>query len=400
MKKILLIAPSCFPVTGAECIVNIKMLKALNLKEDFVIDLVSKKIKNDNYPSNTIEELGIKLNTCHIVEVDNKISLSTIFQHILCYFKFGVVYKGCHWAIKALPVVENLVKQNKYDYVLTKNAPAPMLGYYLKKKYGIKWLFTCNDPYPVFTYPKIYADFRKAKKDYFGCKRLKLIKKYADILVFPSYRLQQHMKSYIGFEDDKSVVIPHAVNESNIQISQKRNDVLKIIHSGNLRYPRDPKVFFEGLRLFVDSVKSPKISVTIQGVADNTLNEMINSYRLESYINYKGSVTYKESLEDLKNYDIALIIEAKCPVGIFLPTKVTDFMQCNIPILAVSPEVGVLNDLYNNGNIGYFASNVNPYEVYKVLNVLYNDFLNGKIKQNVIPAEYKEKNIAQKYYSF
>ena len=400
MKKILLIAPSCYPVYDAESIVNIKMLKALNLKEDIEIDLVSKINKHENYPSNSLEELGVRVNSCHLVEVDNKINLTTIVQHILCYFKFGVVFKGSHWAYKALPVVKKLAKENKYDYVLTKSGASPLLGYYLKKHLGLKWLFTCNDPYPNFTYPKIYADFYHAKSDYFSRKVLRLLKRYADVFIFPSSRLMDHMKSYIGFEDNKCVVIPHAVNKSNAIVEKnKDNNVLNIIHSGNLCYPRDPEVFLCGLKKFINENNNPNIQFTILGVADNSLKELISQYGLKDYVTFLKSVEYKKSLELLSSFDVALIIEAKCPIGIFLPTKVTDFMQCGKPIFAVSPKEGVLNDLYKNSNIPYFADNESPDAVAKTLQIIYQDFLNGQIKKNVIPSEYFEKSIADTYYN-
>lgn len=44
MKRILFIAPASFPVTGAENIVNIKLLQALSKSGDFEIDLVSKRV--------------------------------------------------------------------------------------------------------------------------------------------------------------------------------------------------------------------------------------------------------------------------------------------------------------------------------------------------------------------
>lgn len=400
MKKILLIAPSCYPVYDAESIVNIKMLKALNLNEDIEIDLVSKINKYENYPSNSLEDLGVKLNSCHLVEVDNKINLTTIFQHVCSYFKFGVVFKGSHWAYKALPIVEQLVKVNHYDYVLTKSGSSPLLGYYLKKHRGLKWLFTCNDPYPNFTYPKIYADFYHAKSDYFSRKVLRLLKRYVDVFIFPSSRLQDHMKSYIGFDERKCVVIPHAVNLPNNKTRESSNsNTLKIIHSGNLRYPRDPEVFLRGLRKFIDDNDNPRVQFTILGVADDSLKTLINQYNLQEYVNFMKSVEYMKSLELLSSFDVALIIEAKCPIGIFLPTKVSDFMQCGKPIFAVSPKIGVLNDLYNNGNIPYFADNENSEDVAKTLQMLYEDFKNHSVKKNNIPIEYLEQTIANTYYN-
>ena len=168
------------------------------------------------------------------------------------------------------------------------------------------------------------------------------------------------MKSYIGFDESKCVVIPHAVNQPNNKTRESSNsNILKIIHSGNLRYPRDPEVFLRGLRKFIDDNDNPKVQFTILGVADDSLKTLINQYNLQEYVNFMKSVEYMKSLELLSSFDVALIIEAQCPIGIFLPTKVSDFMQCGKPIFAVSPKIGVLNDLYNNGNIPYFADNEN-----------------------------------------
>ena len=83
MKRILLIAPSSYPINGAEAIVNIKLLRALTKSGNFEIDLVSKKHKWANYKSEDLSELGIRLRSLNIVEVDNKINLKTIWLHFL-----------------------------------------------------------------------------------------------------------------------------------------------------------------------------------------------------------------------------------------------------------------------------------------------------------------------------
>ncbi|MCS2411475.1 hypothetical protein NXY27_20860 [Phocaeicola vulgatus] len=48
--------------------------------------------------------------------------------------------------------MKKLFSQNKYDYVLTKDSPSLLLGYYLRKKKGLKWVATWNDPYPESKY--------------------------------------------------------------------------------------------------------------------------------------------------------------------------------------------------------------------------------------------------------
>ena len=400
-KKILVIAPQSYPVTGAEAIVNTKMLQAMARSGAFEVDLVSKKDKWQNYESEALEELGLGLSSLNIIEVDNKINLRTLFQHLYSIFLFGVVFKGCHWAVAALPVVLNLIKTNKYDYVLTKNAPSLLLGYYLKKKYGIKWVATWNDPYPEKKYPFPYGEGWDSKNSLTEWRLISIMRQ-ADSHIFPSERIRDYMLRYLHVDTGSTLVLPHVVFPNSGHNENKRVDrKLKIIHSGNLRYPRDPKIFLEALRRL--SVEFPEMSLelTFQGVFDNDLKKMTEQLNLDCFVKFKDPVPYSESLFILKDYDVALIIEADCEEGIFLPTKVSDFMQCGKPIFAISPRNGVLSDLYQNSHISYFAPVSDPGEIYLELKRLYLDYLRNVNYSSgvIVPKMFEEEYIIEHYLS-
>lgn len=397
MKQILIIAPESYPLNGAESIVNIKLLKALSKSREFEIDLISKNSKKKEYKANTIEELGIKVRSLHVIEVDNKININTLWEHFLTLLKFCVVFKGSHWASLALPIALSLCKKHKYDYVLTKSGASPLVAYYLKKHLKIKWVATWNDPYPAFTYPKVYADFFNASKTWSDKRMLSIMKKYVDCHIFPSERLRDHMLPYIGINIDKTLIVPHVVNDDKLNINTY-SDKLRIIHSGNLSYPRDSQVFFEGLRKFIDLYPEAQIEITIMGIADNTLKDNIECYNLNSFVKLHGPVSYLESMQVLNKYDIALIIEAQCPIGIFLPTKVSDFMQKKKPIFSISPKIGVLNDLYKDGYIKYFADNTDSDSVADSLKQIYIDYKNRFLfEKNDVNPDYSEEHIIKLY---
>ena len=397
MKKILMIAPDSFPLNGAESIVNLKLLKALSKDGRFTIDLISKKNQNQEYGQNSLEELEINLHSINIVEVDNKINLKTIWGHVMCLIKFGIVFKGSHWAYTALKVAEKLVSQNRYDYILTKNLAAPLLGCYLKRKYHIKWVATWNDPYPDCLYPEVYAKMLGGKYDLASKSLIKIINKYTDINIFPSTHLRDHLLPYYKIGKDRTIVIPHVVNESELHKTSPHS-TLCIIHSGRLAYPRDSRVFLQGLKMFVTDTRCENLKIDFLGSVDDRTKRYIKEYNLNDFVQVKKPVSYKESLDLLDEYDVALIIEAQCK-GVFLPTKVSDFMQKCKAIFAVSPTGGVLNDLYVKGNIQYFADNTRPESVCEELRKIYNDFLRGNIKQTMIPYEYTEKSVADAYYN-
>ena len=401
-KKILVIAPQSYPVTGAEAIVNTKMLQAMARSGAFEIDLISKKNKWQNYESDPIEDLGLGLNSLHIIEVDNKINVKSFFQHFLSLLYFGVLFKGCHWAIAALPVVRRLLKSNKYDYVLTKNAPSLLLGNYVKKHYGIKWVATWNDPYPENKYPAPYGDGWDSKES-LQVRTLIRIMKNADTHIFPSERIRNYMLRYLKINEDLTMVLPHVIlSNSEERKSQQRNEgVLRIIHSGNLKRPRNPKTFLLALSRLSKEYPKLSLKVTFQGVYDDSLRLLAEDLDLIDLVDFKGSVSYSESITMLKDYDVALIIEANCEEGIFLPTKVSDFLQCGKIIFAVSPQKGVLNDLFLNSYIPYFATVSEPDEIYLELKRLYLDFLSNKLvdPNKMIPRVFSEDYMVDKYLS-
>lgn len=398
MKKILLIASSCYPVNGAEEIVNIKMLQAFKHSKQFVVDLISRKRKWEHYPTAPLEDYDVEVNSLQVVEVDNKRSLRTLWQHLKSLWFFGVVFKGSHWAAEVLHQSVVLYKSNKYDYILTKSESSFLIGYYLKKHYGAKWVATWNDPYPVFKNPVPYGKGWEERGNYFDRKIVKIMERYVDVHIFPNKRLRDYMLQYLHVNIDSTLVVPHVVVGSPTSINTYvDNSKLRIIHSGKLASPRNPETFFIGLSQFVKEKGTDKISVTILGSVDTQVESLINKYDLKNVVEIKPPVPYTESLKVLSGYHIALIIEANVDEGIFMPTKVSDFMQTGKRIFTISPRIGVLNDLYKSGYISYFGAVDSPIEIYQELLKIFDDYTKGFKNDIAICPEFKEESIVKQY---
>lgn len=394
--RILFIAPSSIPTYGAEAIVNKKLLTALIKSGKFEIDLISQKVKFKHYP---VEDSDIKLNSIHIIENDFSITPKIIWQHIVAFFKFGITYKAIHWAVKALPIAEKLIRENNYDYILTKDSPSFVVGNYLKNKYGIKWVATWNDPYPGVKYPEPYGEGYDAKGNIFDRMCVSVMKN-ADVHIFPSERIKTYMQKYLMVSDEKTVVIPHVILDTPI-VPNIEKENLKIIHSGTLQHPRNPRTFLEAFGKFKKHYPNSKVYVDILGIMENEDVALIEQMGLQQYVKFLPPVPYTKSLEILANYHVALIIEADCEEGIFLPTKVTDFMQYRKPIFAVSPKLGVLNDLYKEGYVYYFSDVRRVDDIYNSLLRIYNDFISNRIdaKGKVADSVFSEKAIVDQYYN-
>lgn len=401
--KILLIAPKCYPVNGAEAIVNMKLLKALSEDGSITVDLVSRKIQNVAYPSDTIESYGVRIN--HLCVVNNKggISFKSLWESLCSIFVFGIVFPGSYWAYCALPAVKQLIKKNHYDFVLTKSAPSFLLGAYLKKR-GLRWIASWNDPYPIGFYPKPYGKGKDHNVSLIEKLQIRKMKT-ADIHIFPSDALCRHMNYYLCAKACNVFIAPHVVFESNmldkkVTIRDEVKSKLRIIHPGNLSAPRNPRHLFEALDFFVRKHPSYLIELTLLGKLEPTDVIFLDKFpKLKKIVSIIPPVEYKKSLEIVSNYDVACVVEADCGTGggVFLPTKVTDFMQLKIPILAISPIEGVLDDLYKNGSVGYFADVSSVDSILCALEIMYNDFLINNLKKSFIPDSFRPSAVVAVY---
>jgi len=403
MIKILLLAPRCYPVDGAEAIVNIKLLRALCEDGEFEIDLISRKNLSSIYPSDTLGSYGVNLHNVHLIENHGGFTLKVLYETILSAFIFKIAFPGCHWAVRALPIIKEWLKENHYDFVLTKSSPSFILGAYLKMKMGLKWVASWNDPYPESFYPSPYGKGKFHKPTFIESLQIRAMRE-ADYHIFPSSALQNHMQAYLNIPTSICQIAPHVVFETNTLYLPARNinntNVLRIIHSGNLAYPRNPLPFISAFYRLIKTSPKGSVHLTILGKIEEKDKNYIESItELDSYIDIVPAVEYKKSLELLAKHDMACIIEADCGEGggVFLPTKVTDFMQIEKPIFAISPKGGVLEELYKEKSIGYFSDIHNEESIYKELVSILYDFQNGSLRKSHIPNSFRPNSIVNTY---
>lgn len=383
---ILFVAPSSYPIYGAEANVNAKICKLL-AEEGCIIDLVSRAPRKTFhfYPPSNSDFFFSKLNSIHIVDVDTAKDFKTIIRHFKTFLKTTYFYIGIDWAFEAIKVCENLIKNKQYDFIYTYDYPSEVVGLYLTKKYGIKWVSTWNDPYMWVKYPLPYGKGSNAVVSSFRKRLIADMGIHTYRNIFPSNRLRDYMLSYMtNMSEKKCLISPHVLlNELQSVNNKKLDDTLKIIHTGALGKERDPQTLIKGLSLFLKKRPNAQIKLSFLGiwggVKMNYINGLINDYNVNNFIEYISPVEYAESLDIVKQYDVCLLLEAACEIGIFLPSKVVDYMQNNKPILALSPMAGVIHDMFEQNEIDYFADVTNYENIAEVLDELYSDFKQGII---------------------
>ncbi|GGJ89014.1 glycosyltransferase [Parabacteroides faecis] len=391
IKKILFLAPYSVPVNNPEAICNAKLLKILS-EAGYEIDVISKN-NNHVYIPNTNDNIFIE-NVFYIKQfiLKNKINIKTIIDHIKVFIKTGYVYKGAHWALYAINHSETLIKDKKYDLIMSRSPSAELAALYLSKKYKIKWIANWNDPYPDICYPPPYGHGPKAKLGGLQKKLLQKVSQQANIHTFPSKRLRDYMFQYMSIKDINSTfIIPHACIDNLFNYKEKeKSSILRIIHSGNITYPRSPISLFKGLNLFKEQAPNANIEITFIGKQDENFTNLIKNYNLDDNINIITPKDYITNLEIMSKFDLALLIEANMEEGIFLPTKLGDYMQCRLPIWTISPKTGEANDLYKDRSILYFSDVSSHESIADSLKIIYSDYLTKK-------SHFQRRNIIEEY---
>lgn len=398
-KRILFLAPYSIPTNNPEAICNAKLLEVLS-NAGYIIDVVSKNNLSAYVPNMSELRFTSKLSSLKIFYLSNVVNRQTIWGHIRVLLKTGYVYKGAHWAYYAITYSEKLIKANHYDWIMSRSPSSELAALYLSKKFGIKWIANWNDPYPEKRMPKPYGGGPVAKLSFFERHLLKEVTRCATWHTFPSERQRCYMEQYmLGMKNVK--IIPHVCLPDVVSLDDTVNEdrALRIVHSGNVSYPRDPKTFIEGVKIFI--LKNPKASIEIFfiGKQDSDFIRLVQKKKLTGVIKMVQPMNYMDNLVFISKNDVALLIEAPVEEGIFLPTKVGDYMQCGKEIFAVSPHVGQMHDLFNEKKIEYYADCTDAQEIASQLEKIYmkkDEYLKRKCKKEII-KEYLAESILDAY---
>ena len=395
--RILFLAPYSIPVNNPEAICNAKLIKAL-ADDNHELYVISKNNNHAYTPDENSSIFAGKIKYLKTIYLKNEINAKTILGHIKVFLKTGIVYKGAHWAYYAIKEGEKLIKTNQIDLIMSRSPSSEVAAEYLSKKYSIPWIANWNDPYPDSRYPQPYGDGPKGQISFLQKKLFKRISSLALVHIFPSKRLANYMSQYLDFK--KVIVIPHICMDDFFEhIQKEKNKYLRIIHSGNIAYPRSPEKLFLALRKFKDIHPNVSFEISFIGKQDTTFKETVLKYGLEKNISVLTPSSYVANLQLMENYDLALLVEAEMEEGIYLPTKVGDYMQSRLPIWSLSPQRGIMNDLFLEGKIDYFSDNSSVEEIFKTFEEINKIYATNKgyLPSGAIIEEYKKENILRKY---
>jgi glycosyltransferase involved in cell wall biosynthesis len=379
--RILMLAPACYPVQGAESFVNAKLVLA-GLEAGWDIEVVSQD--RGGYPADP-DPLWAPLAGRVIASLPLRRGWSwrRLVGEAVGAVRTGHLLPGGDWAAGAVASVRGRIDRRGYDLMLSRLPGGHLAALTLARLDGIPWIAQFNDPWPDGAYPPPYPTHSDAGLSYFQRRFLSALAERVAWVTFPCPRLRRYMLDYLpsGLAE-RSSVIPHiALPRLGRQSEPAGEGPFTLVHAGALTPPRDPNIFLEGLRLFLDRTKAPDARVLLIGPVGGEIPAAIKRLRLDEVVSCQPPMPYAASLEALARSHVAVIIEARCPEGIFLPSKFVDCVQLGRPVLAVCPPVGTLADILTTQGGGLAADASSAEAVAESLNVLYTHWRAGTLQE-------------------
>jgi Glycosyl transferase 4-like domain len=293
------------------------------------------------------------------------------------------------WTDEAVREAKKLHQDSLFDVVYSRSQPmfGQITGYWCAKELNLPWIANLNDPfyYPHQPRPGIPIESQNRRDIRLSDFWMKRTLRYADLVTCPSGRLCQYLRTLSSIPY-QSYIIPHIGNSRVFQTGRvdANGANFHLVHAGKLGSHeitgRSAAGLLEGLRLFLNECEVARnlTKVTLVGPEDPGTQAHVRQLGLEGTVASVGPTDYEESLKYIRSSTACLLVEGDMAEGIFLPSKLVDYITAQKPILALSPRIGVVADLVSGGGI----IRVDPGDACAIRDAirgLYEDFRKGTL---------------------
>jgi len=218
----------------------------------------------------------------------------------------------------------------------------------------IHWCAHFSDPWPGHLYPTDYRHkpTRSGLMERRQERILHTILDRAQSLTFPGDRLCRFLLS--GSREryrHKAHAIPHLGNFWDGRPAYRQGEQFNLVFAGFLLRQRSTESLFQGLQQFLTATPQARAAIRMQFIGKNTavVEEGVQKYALAGVVSTAPQRGFSEVWPLLCQADVLLLIESPMAEGVFMPSKLADYLSAGRPILALSPPVGTVADFLSQG---------------------------------------------------
>ena len=210
------------------------------------------------------------------------------------------------------------------------------------------------------------------------------------LMITDTYR-NAARKRYPHLNNEKFITLTNGFDSDDIKnLVPATPNKFTVTHAGTFYSYRNPGLFLEGLRLWIDSAGlenlEEKIQVLFIGARNDAVGSMIKAQKLSAIVKCIDLMPKKKAMEICMASHLLLLIIGfnKGSEGI-LTSKIFDYLLCKKPIMAIVPE-GEAAKLVARSRAGYIISQNEPGLVAQAIDEQFKKYLKQQ-KDSVQPDQ-------------
>jgi glycosyltransferase involved in cell wall biosynthesis len=375
--RLLIISPLFPPVANAEAFCGGLFVNALRSAGIDVEVIMS---------SNALPHSGVDRSSCwqdlapvvHDVPNPSRVDLATRARLSLRY----QLPSWTAWTDAVVRAAAQLHRRSPFTAVMSRSLPsqAHYAGYWISRYLGIPWFANINDPLdfgPFVTDSAAKADWSASIGERLWHQR---ILRAADLITFPCERLRRHVVRSVQ-RPARNAVLPHVAIRGHASSS---TGSFLIVHAGrigtNELTSRSADAVLDGFAHLVQRYPDKRhvLKLRFVGPRDALLTDIVVSRGLQDVVEHTGAVSYEDSLTHISEAAACVLIEGPFREGVFLPSKLCNYLVARKPVLAFAPADGTVADLARGGGILHVPHG-EPAAAAAAFEKLFDAFLGGRI---------------------
>jgi len=208
----------------------------------------------------------------------------------------------------------------------------------LKKILDLPWVAHFSDPWRASPYPR-----RTIHERWINAKLEEAVIAAADAVVFVNEEtLDSTMARYPRAWREKTAVIPHCFDPHLYPSKTSAHAGMVIRHIGNFYGHRGPGRLLEAIARLRGADESYLQGVRLEfvGGVGPAQGKEVQQLGLGQVVHFRPAVAYLESLREMREADVLLLVEDATTRNLFLPSKLIDYLGAGRPVFAITATSG------------------------------------------------------------